>query len=294
MASERKMQKTVIGYVPQTSPIYVLHPLTRLVIFVITGMIPLFVEMPEINIAFTAIILGLFFYARVEMKRLKIYLPMLFTVGLFLLITYMAFPIAKGEHILLFQIGGMKVYYNSIIWAVCVYFRIIALVYASIFYFSTNRERDMLIAFRSIGTPFVVTYFLGLSLRSAGIFMEDYQIIREAEQARGLEVSDLTFGGKVKHFSMYLIPLFTLSIRRCEEISMGLFSKGTCISNKIDGVKRPDYLMSKNPVKKMDLALSALIIVAFLIFAAAQIFWGSFSLDNSPINIALLKLIKGG
>lgn len=294
MAVERKMQKTIIGFVPYQSPIYLLHPLVRFVIFLVTGFIPLFVEVPEINILFLAAIFGLFIYSRVDLKKLKIYLPMIFTVGVFLLVTYVFFPVAKGEKILIYQFGIVKIYYNSIIWAICVYFRIIALVYASIFYFSTNRERDILVAFRSLGMPFIATYFLGLSLRSAGIFMEDYQIIREAEQARGLDVSDLSFIDKIKHFSMYIIPLFTLSIRRCEEISVGLYSKGTVISNKVEGLKRPDYLMSKNPVTKKDIAYASIIVALFLIFCSLQVFWGAFSLSHSPLNIAMLKLLKGG
>lgn len=294
MAAERKMQKTIIGFVPYHSPIYALHPLVRFVIFLITGFIPLFVEAPEVNILFLAAIFGLFIYSRVDLKKLKMYLPMIFTIGAFIMLTYLFFPVGKGEKILLFELGFLKVYYNSIIWAICIYFRIIALIYASIFYFSTNRERDILVAFRSLGMPFVATYFLGLSLRSAGIFMEDYQIIREAEQARGLDVSDLSFMGKVKHFSMYMVPLFTLSIRRCEEISVGLYSKGTVISNKVDGLKRPDYLMSKNPVTRKDIVYAAVIIVLFLGFISFQVFGGAFNLSNSPFNIAMLKLIKGG
>lgn len=294
MAVERKMQKTIIGFVPYQSPIYSLHPLVRLVIFLVTGFIPLFVEAPEINLLFLAVIFGLFIYSKVDLKKLKMYLPMIFTVGVFIFVTYLFFPIAKGEKILLYELGGIKLYYNSIMWAVCIYFRIIALLFASIFYFSTNRERDILIAFRSLRMPFVATYFLGLSLRSTGIFMEDYQIIREAEQARGLDVSDLSFLGKIKHFSMYMIPLFTLSIRRCEEISIGLYSKGTVISNKIDGMKRPDYLLSKNPVTGKDIGYCAVIVLIFLVFCSLQVFWGMFGLNHSPVNIALLEFLKGG
>lgn len=294
MATERKMQKTIIGFVPYHSPIYSLHPLVRFVIFIVTGLIPLLVEMPEINFLFLVGIFGLFVYSKVDFKKLKIYLPMIVTVGIFLLLTYTFFPITKGEKILLFKIGSLKIYYSSIIWAVCVYFRIIALIYASIFYFSTNRERDILIAFRSLGTPFVAAYFVGLSLRSAGMFMEDYKIIREAEQARGLDTDELSFVGKIKHFSMYMIPLFTLAIRRSEEISIGLYSKGTTLASKIDGVKRPDYLLSINPVRKKDIAISIGIVFIFVGFSAFQMYTGSFDLQHSPINMIFLKSLKGG
>lgn len=294
MAIERKMQRTILGFVPFESPIYGIHPLVRFVIFIVTGLIPLFVEMPEVNFLFLLGVFALFAYSRVSFRTLKVYLPMIFTVGFFLLLTYTFFPIAKGEKILLFQIGSLNIYYSSLIWAVCVYFRIIALIYASVFYFSTNRERDILIAFRYLGTPFVAAYFLSLSLRAAGMFMEDYKIVREAEQARGLDTDDLSFIGKVKHFSMYMVPLFTLAIRRSEEISIGLYAKGTTLANKINGKKRPDYLIFKNPVRSGDLVLISGILVVFAGLLVFQLTTGAFNLEHSPLNVYMLKMLKGG
>lgn len=294
MDGKVKMQKTIIGFIPEHSPIYKLHPLVRLAMFLAMSIIPLFVEIPEINIILLLLTLVLFYYSKVDLKKLKIYLPMIFTVGFFIFLTYIFFPIAKGEKILIWQFGNIRIYYNSIIWGLSVYFRIIVLVYVSIFYFSTNRERDILIAFRSIGTPFIITYFIGLSLRAAGMFMEDYKIMREAEEARGLAVEELSFLGKVKHFSMYMIPLFTIAIRRSEEISIALYSKGTTLSSKINGAKRPDYLLYKYPIKNID-KISTIAILSFMVgFGLLELYTGIFSLKNSPLNITLLNLLKGG
>ena len=70
-------------------------------------------------------------------------------------------------------------------WTFASYWRLMAMLFGTIQYFSTNRERETLVAIRTLKAPFVVTYFFSLALRSAGMFLEDMHIIREAERARG-------------------------------------------------------------------------------------------------------------
>ncbi len=294
MSRNVKMQKTIIGFVPAQSPIYKLHPVVRLIIFLATGFMPLFIERPEINLIFLAIILVFFVVAKVDLKQLRIYLPMIVTVGLFIAITYILFPNAQGREFSLARFGSITVYYGSMMWALCIYVRILTLLFSSIFYFSTNREKDILVAFRSLNVPFAVTYFIGLSLRSAGIFMEDYRIIREAEQARGLDLDDLSLIGKVKHYCMYMIPLFTLAIRRSEDISVALYSKGTVLQGKYRGKKRPDYLAYNMRFRGFDYAVAGLMVAVFTGVVYFQLTGNIFDLSRSPVDGYFLRLLREG
>lgn len=288
MKSNQTMKKTILGFVPTESPTYRLHPMTRLVMFLAMGFIPLFIQMPEINILFLIGVLILFSISKVNLKQLKKYIPMVIMVGCFIGLTYIIFPNKEvGEEPI--KLGFLTIYLHSIMWGFCIYTRILTLLFSSIFYFSTNRERDMLVGLRCLKMPFVATYFLGLTLRSAGMFMEDYKIIREAEQARGLDMTSASFVKKIKHFAMYMIPLFTLAIRRSEEISVGLYSKGTVITGKYNGKKRPDYLLKNLKITKVDIAVIILIFVVFFAIAYLQVSLKLFNLVNSPINQLLLK-----
>ncbi len=40
---------------------------------------------------------------------------------------------------------------------------------------------------RSVRVPFVVTYIFAMALRAAGMVLEDFQIVRQAEKARGYD-----------------------------------------------------------------------------------------------------------
>lgn len=287
----KKMKKTIIGLVPEESPIYNLHPLTRLVAFIITGFIPIFIDMPEINFLFILGIFLLFWYARVDLASLRIYVPMLVTVGVFIFLTYVFFPGTNPAYIQIGTIFGKKVYYQPLRWALVSYIRILALIYASIFYFSTNRERDILAGFRAMGMPFAVSYFAGLTLRAAGMFLEDYRTIREAEQARGLDLNSMAFIEKVKLYSMYMIPLFTIALRRGDEITNALFARGYSFSGKVDGKRRADYLLTKYRWSGFDIPAIAVMLIAFALVIMLDIRLDLFSVEKSPLNILLMRRI---
>lgn len=291
MADKPKMKKTIIALIPEESPIYSFHPLTRLTLFIVTGFMPIFIDLPEINALFILLIFGLFKYSKVDLSSLKVYAPMMVTVGIFIFLTYIFFPGKDPDYIPIGSILGKEIYYQPLRWALVSYIRILALILASIFYFSTNRERDILAGFRSAGMPFIVSYFLGLALRSAGMFLEDLRTIREAEQARGLDYSVIKLRDKAKLYSMYMIPLFTLALRRGDEISNALFARGYAFNIK-GGKKRADYVLTKYSFTIKDKPIIAFLILAFVVLAYVSLRYNTFDVENSIINVLCQGLIS--
>lgn len=259
----KKMMKTLLALIPVESPLYYFHPITRLLLFIITGFIPLFINRPELNLLFAALVMLLFIYSRVSLSSLKIYLPVMICAGIFTFLTFIFFPGNDPNNRVIGHLFSLAIYDQPIMDACIAYSKILALLLSSIFYFSTNRERDILAALRTLRVPFVVSYVLGLSLRSAGMFLEDLHTVREAEQARGLDYSAMRFTEKVKLYSMYIIPLLSLALRRSDEISNALFVKGYAM--KSSG-KRADYILSKYKFTISDaVSCAALILLLFLI-----------------------------
>ena len=172
----------------------------------------------------------------------------------------------------------------------CSYWRLLAMLFGTIQYFSTNRERDTLVAIRTLKVPFVITYFFSLALRSAGMFLEDMHTIREAERARGLDESSMSLRDRAKLYGMYMIPLFTLALRRTDEISAALFARGYTPSGKVEGGgKRTDYILTLYPIRPIDIILIVLMVGVFTLVGFLQIRYGTFSMQNSPLYNLLLS-----
>ncbi|MDA8193910.1 MAG: energy-coupling factor transporter transmembrane component T [Thermaerobacter sp.] len=252
------MNKTVIAYVPESSPVYRFHPATRLVFFVVMGFVPLFISRPLVNGLVVLGFVGLFWVSRVNLLQLRMYVPMLVTVGLFIFLTYVFFPGKMAHPVLLARIGPIPLWQHPLSLALAAYVRILALLAASLYYFYTNRERDILVAFRKFRVPFLVTYFIGLTLRVAGMFIEDFHVIREAQLARGLDVTSMGFFRRIQLYAMYMVPMLAIALRRGDEITNALFAKGFSLRPG----QRTDYLLSKMPWRASDTLVTVGLVAA--------------------------------
>lgn len=282
------MRRTLLGTVPVDSPLYRLHPVTRLFTLLFLSIISLFILIPEINIALIILIFLYLVWAKVDISGLRIYLPLTVTVAIFMFTVSTAFPGARPEYHP-FTFLGITFYLEVFYFTFASYWRLMAMLFGTIQYFSTNRERDTLVAIRTLKAPFAVTYFFSLALRSAGMFLEDMRTIREAERARGLDESSLNLRDRAKLYAMYMIPLFTLAIRRTDEISNALYARGYTPSGKVEkGGKRSDYILTLYPIRTIDIVLIVLMVVVFLLVAFLQLRYGLFSMENSPLYQYLL------
>jgi len=286
-----KARKTLLGHVPINSPLYQFHPVTRLLMFFFLGIIPLFIFIPYINMILIVINIALMIWGKVDIRRLKIYLPVIFTVAFFMFTIVLLAP-GKDPSYVPIKFGPITFYYQPVFFTFAAYWRLIAMLFGTIFYFSTNRERDMLVAFRTLRLPFIASYVIGLSIRSAGMFMEDFRTIREAERARGLDTKAMRFSDQVKLYMMYLVPLFSIALRRADEISNALFSRGFTISGKVKGGgKRADYIRSLYKISTIDIISMVIMGIIFVIVAFLQLKYGLFSIENAPLNIYFKQIL---
>ncbi len=286
-----KARKTLLGYVPMISPFYDYHPATRLVLFIFLGVIPLFIFIPEINMLLLLVNLVLLRWGKVDTKQLKIYMPIIFTVAIFMFTVVILAPGNDPSNTPL-EVFGITIYYQPFFFTFAAYWRLIAMLFGTILYFSTNRERELLVGLRALRLPFVASYVVGLSIRASGMFMDDFRTIREAEQARGLDTKAMRFSDQVKLYMMYLIPLFSIALRRANEISNALFARGYTLTGRTStGKPREDYIRSTYSYSRRDYIAITIMVAIFVATGIAQIFFGVFALENSPLNIYLRQVL---
>jgi energy-coupling factor transporter transmembrane protein EcfT len=289
-----KMRKTLLGYIPIASPFYAYHPVTRLVMYIFFGVAPIFIDLPEINFVLLLVMLGLLRWGKVDLGRLRIYLPLIITVAIFMFTIVLIFP-GRDPSYTPVHIGPTTLYYQPVFFTFASYWRLMAMLFGTILYFSTNRERDTLVALRAVRLPFIASYVIGLSIRSAGMFMEDFRTIREAEQARGLDTGAMKFSDQVKLYMMYLIPLFSIALRRADEISNALFARGYTLTGRVEGGgRRSDYILTQYQMQPKDWAWIVVFATLFVAAAIAQYGFGVFRLTHSPLNLYLRSLLGIG
>lgn len=285
------MNKTLLGYVPQQSIIYSIHPFVKLFFLLIVSLFPLFISAPEWNIAIMVVILLLMWVSRVDMKTLKIYVPVAVSMGTIILLSYTVLGGTHPEYELLVRFGKVNIYWERIRDAIVVYFRILPMIFTMVFFLSTSRERDIIVAMRSIRAPFVVTYVFAMALRSAGMVLEDFQIVRQAEQARGYDPAGKSIPYKIRQYVMYMVPLFALSLRRSEEFTNALVARGYAFTGEVSRVKRADYILTHYTFRKYDLVFTILIGILFVAVLFFRYGTDVFSLESSWLIQWLYQIV---
>ncbi|HZD11091.1 MAG TPA: energy-coupling factor transporter transmembrane component T [Candidatus Binatia bacterium] len=275
------MRKTLLGYVPDESPIYAVHPFVNLFFMLVVSLFPLFIAPPEWNFALIVVLLLLMWYSRIDMKTLRIYVPVAISMGSIILISYTVLGGTHPEYELLWRVAGVNIYWERVRDALVVYFRILPMIFTMVFFLSTSRERDVIVAMRSIRVPFVVTYVFAMALRAAGMVLEDFHVVRQAEQARGFDPAGKSLPYKIRKYVMYMIPLFALSLRRTEDFTNALVARGYAFTGVGSRVKRADYVLTHYRFRTIDVILTALIAGSFLLLLYLRFGLGYFDLESS-------------
>jgi len=285
------MNKTMLGYVPVKSPIYAIHPFVKLFFLMIVSLFPMFISAPEWNALLMIIVLLFMWLSKVDMKILRIYIPVAVSMGTIILFSYVIVSGVYPDYHIIARFLGIRVYWERIRDAIVVYFRILPMIATMVFFLTTSRERDVIVAMRSVKIPFVVTYVFAMALRSAGMVLEDFQIVRQAEQARGFDTTGKPLTYKIRKYIMYMIPLFALSLRRSEEFTNALVARGYAFTGEASKVKRADYILTHYSFKPYDMVISILIGVSFIALLLLKFGFGYFNLDTSILNILSLSII---
>ena len=287
------MNKTLLGYVPNHSPVYAIHPFVKLFFLLVVSLFPLFLTDPGWNLALMVVIVVLMWLSRVDMRTLRIYVPVAVSMGSIILLSYTVLGGNHPEYQLLANLGGVKIYWERIRDAIVVYFRILPMIFTMVFFLTTSRERDLIVALRSIRVPFVITYVVAMSLRAAGMVLEDFHIVRQAEQARGFDTAGKSVVYKIRKYVMYMIPLFALSLRRSEEFTNALIARGYAFTGEASKVKRADFILTHYTFKRYDIALIVVISLLFVALLVMRYGLGYFGLEDSLL-INGLKALLGG
>jgi energy-coupling factor transporter transmembrane protein EcfT len=99
---------------------------------------------------------------------------------------------------------------------------------------------------------------------------------------------------RAKLYAMYMIPLFTLAIRRTDEISNALYARGYTPSGKMEkGGKRSDYILTLYPIHQIDKFLITAMTVIFILVAILNVFFGVFDITQAPLRQYLITLLSG-
>ena len=262
----------LFSYNTVDSPIHRLSGLTKLVCFLLLTFAVMFsydIRLILAVMAFSVFVLRL---SRIRFSQIRL---MVFYVLIFVLtnavISFFFAPeqgvkIYGTRHDIANLYGGYKLTWEQVFYQVTKFFKYLSVVPFGIIFLLTTNPSEFASALNGIGVNYKAAYAVALTLRYFPDVQRDYHDISQAQQARGLELSNKAkFADRFKNSLLIVIPLIFSSLDRVELISNAMDLRGFAKSRT-----RTWYTSRK--FTGLDYTAIAISLVIFIITVCVSVF----------------------
>jgi len=232
----------------------------------ITGVILLFAVClcfndPIYVAALTTGVLFILFFAR-SLKSLWTLRYILVLLFLFSMIIWPFF--VKGKTVL-FCIKGFSVHKESILYAIAMGLRLSTFVMAGMILIATSKNEDITNGLIMMGLPYPIAFAISTALRLVPTFAGAGATIVQAQVSRGLDLESKNIFKRFSKFIPLAVPMFIISIRYTNLLSMALESRGFSPAS-------PRTMYCRPYMKKSDWIVLIFLLMVFIITLYLRIF----------------------
>ena len=156
-----------------------------------------------------------------NLGRIKVVIVALFLAGFFV---WPAYAPARGPTLVSTPVFELTRY--ELLFALGRSERIVAFILSGFAFLTTTSNEEIVEGLRSLGVPYAFCFAVGTALRLFPTFLGATGTVKQAQEARGL---DLSAGGPVRRMRNYvplLIPVLMTAIRNVNAQSMALEVRG--------------------------------------------------------------------
>lgn len=132
------------------------------------------------------------------------------------------------------QWGWLTVYYEGVLKAALVTFRLLFLILCSSLLTYTTRPMDLTFGMEKLLTPLKrfrvpvgeMSLMMSIALRFIPTLLEEAEKIKKAQMARGADFESRNPASRIRSLLPLLVPLFVSSFQRAEELAMAMEARG--------------------------------------------------------------------
>jgi energy-coupling factor transport system permease protein len=242
-------------YVRRTTWLYCLDPRVKLAFTGVAVAITFLWPSPLAALGVALVSLLLLLLAGVGAERIYRFLRGL--APLLLLVLVLTTLFSPGGGTPWFTIGPLRVTPEGFQQGALLASRLLALGLAFFFWLSTTDQGEMVRGFVALGLPYEWGLTVALSLRYLPILAGLIEQVREAQEARGLDLQQHGFMARLRAYGPILVAVMIGALRHGERLGWALESRALG-----GGVRRTDYRQLR--LRRDDaLALAVLSVILF-------------------------------
>jgi len=223
----------LFSYNTVDSPIHKLSGLTKLICFLLLTFAVMFSYDIRVILAVMVFSVAILRLSKIQFSQIRL---MIIYVLIFVLtnavISFFFSPeegvkIYRTRHDIANLYGGYKLTWEQIFYQVTKFFKYFSVVPFGIIFLLTTNPSEFASSLNGIGVNYKAAFAVALTLRYFPDVQRDYHDISQAQQARGLELSNKAkFTDRFKNSLLIVIPLIFSSLESIELISNAMDLRG--------------------------------------------------------------------
>ena len=255
----------MISYEDKDTPIHKLSGFTKLVFFIIWCMASALTF--DTRVLVTMLILGIIIYvvSGTQWKQVStvftaiIIFMTINLICIFFFAPYQGCEIYNSRTDVAHLFGNYTITKEQLFYELNVFIKYFTVIPAVFIFLVTTDPSELAASLNGIGVPYSIAYSLEIALRYIPDVQDEFFRIRNAQEARGIEMSSKgKLIERIKNTASIIFPLLFSSMERIEVVSNAMELRGF-------GKKKTRSWYSRRPLVAADYAVMAFIILFFVV-----------------------------
>jgi len=274
--------RKMLSYVEKNTWIHSLSGVTKLVFFILWCLTSALTYDTRVLLTMIAIIAAVFIFSKTEWKQVStvfkavMFFMILNVIFIFLFSPYQGCDIYGSKTVLFHIAGNYSVTSEQLFYLFNVVIKYFTIIPSVFMFLVTTDPSEFAASMNGIGISYKFAYSIAIALRYVPDVQEDYHRIKNAQEARGIEMSaKAKLKDRIRNISAIIFPLLFSSMQRIDVVSRAMELRGF-------GKKKKRTWYSAKPLRKRDV----LVIVLAAAFLAVSLFitWRNGSRFYNPFR----------
>jgi len=257
----------MLSYKEKDTWLHRLSGVTKLIFFLLWCITSAMTYDTRVLLVMCALMIALFVMSRTEWKQISsvmnvvIFFMIVNLLAIFVISPYQGTDIYGTKTVLAPFLPGHDITAEQLFYEFNVFIKYITITPAIFIFMVTMDPSEFAASMNLVGIPYSIAYSVAIALRYVPDIQDDYRRIKNAQEARGIEMSAKAgLFKRIRRTSAIIFPLLFSSMERIDVVSNAMELRGF-------GKKKKRTWYSQKPLKRNDW----LVILFSVLFTAAAL-----------------------
>ncbi|MBR1669906.1 MAG: energy-coupling factor transporter transmembrane protein EcfT [Butyrivibrio sp.] len=258
----------LISYEKKDTPIHRLSGLSKLIFFILWCTASAFTFDTRILLIMVFMVVIIYRIARVKWRQVSavfgavMFFMVINLVCIFFFAPYQGCEIYGTRSDIIHLFGNYTLTYEQLFYEFNVFIKYFTVIPAIFIFLTTTNPSELASSLNGVGVPYTISYSLEIALRYIPDIQDEFRRIKNAQQARGIEMSSKgRLTNRIKNTATIIFPLLFSTMERIDVVSNAMELRGF-------GKKKKRTWYSKRELAPADYCT---IIFIVLFFAASMV-----------------------